>query len=74
MALYSGKVFVFDINTGTLVNTIENPNSAGTTERDFFGQGIAVSGGKLFVGAPNEDNNTSQTGSIYTFSAAVIGN
>jgi hypothetical protein len=74
VALYSGKVFVFDINTGTLVNTIENPNSAGTTERDFFGQGIAVSGGKLFVGAPNEDNNTSQTGSIYTFSAAVIGN
>jgi hypothetical protein len=72
--LYSGKVFVFDINTGTLVNTIENPNSAGTTERDFFGQGIAVSGGKLFVGAWGEDNNTSQTGSIYTFSAAVIGN
>ena len=69
--LYSGKVFVFDINTGTLVNTIENPNSAGTSDGDRFGQGIAVAGGKLFVGAPNEDNTTTSTGSIYTFSAAI---
>lgn len=78
----SGKVYVFDIVTGTLVDTIDNPNAYGTAKDDKFGDAdmlgartsrsgpapIAISGDYIAVGAREEDEAGSNgAGKAYVF-------
>lgn len=50
----SGKVYIFNATTGSLIATLNNANSAGTTANDFFGSTLASSGNYLFVSASGE--------------------
>ena len=48
----SGRVHVFDMSTGNLVSTIDNPSATPTGDR--FGWSVAISGNYAIIGAPKE--------------------
>ena len=61
-----GQVHLFDADTGNFVRTIDDPAPTGS---DAFGSAIAMSGGLLVVGAPNDDSLGTEVGSAYLFDA-----
>lgn len=65
----SGKVYIFNVTTGALVRTLDNPNPYGTSASDQFGSlGIAISGNYIVVGAQAEDDATMlNNGKAYIF-------
>jgi len=64
----SGVVYIFNIDTGSLLRTIVNPNIYGTPENDFFGYSIAISNNMIIVGAYGEDDaGTNMSGAAYIF-------
>jgi hypothetical protein len=52
----SGKAYIFNVTTGALVHTLDNPNAFGTSENDFFGRSVAISGNYVIIGASLEDD------------------
>ncbi len=65
----SGKVYIFELATGLLLKTIDNPNAYGTSANDFFSF-PAMSGNYLVVGAYAEDEaGDLTTGKAYIFQA-----
>ena len=66
----SGIVYVYNIN-GTLLTTIENPNSFGHAQDDFFGGTISLYEDTLVISAPYEDAliSSNPTGSSSSSSA-----
>ncbi len=67
----SGAAYVFDVTTGDLVQTLENPTAA---NEDYFGSSVAVWGNIVVVGAPYHDQavDTSvyvDAGAAYVFDA-----
>jgi len=68
----SGKVYVFNVTTGALLRTINNPNAFGTTDFDNFSSSIAVSGNYIIASAWAEDSPGGTTsGVVYVFSAST---
>jgi len=67
----SGVAYVFDLTTGNLTLTIENPNAAGTVESDYFGQDVALAEGYIIVGAAREDGLGSSSGVVYVFNSVT---
>jgi hypothetical protein len=68
----SGKAYIFDVTTGSLLYTLDNPNAYGTSDSDFFGDSVAISGGRAIVGAVAEDEDgNSSSGKSYIFSASA---
>jgi outer membrane protein assembly factor BamB len=66
--LESGKVYIYNVTTGALLFTLNNPNAYGTTEFDYFGSSIAISGNYAIVGAYQEDDATgSSSGKAYIY-------
>ena len=66
----SGVVYIYDLLTGSLVETIENPNKFNTANDDYFGERVSLSGNKLLVSARGEDDNVSTgrfSGKAYLF-------
>jgi hypothetical protein len=60
---YFGVAYIFDVTTGTLVRTLDNPNHfVGTTENDYFGRSVGISGDYAIVGASQEDTSNSTSG------------
>ena len=53
---YSGKVYIFDATTGSLLHTLNNPNAYGTSASDYFGWAVSISGTNVIVGAYIEDD------------------
>ena len=53
---YSGKAYIFDATTGSLLHTLHNPNADGTSANDSFGYSVAISGNRVVVGAHGEDD------------------
>lgn len=65
----SGRVYVFNISTGSLVYTFNNPNPTGTTSADYFGRfRIDMTDTHLIAGAYFEDTGGSANGAAYVFS------
>ena len=65
---YSGKVYIFDVNTGGLLTTLNNPNAYGTSHGDNFGFSGAISGNRVVVGAQQEDEaGGTDSGKAYIF-------
>jgi len=63
----AGRVYVFGAQTGSLLYTLESPN---TQDEGGFGSSVAVSGTVLVVGAPGEDVGVDGgAGNAYTFVA-----
>lgn len=64
-----GMAYLFDLNTGSLVTTFNNPNAYSTGLNDSFGFSVGISGSYVVCGAPGEDSGgTSGTGIAYVFS------
>ena len=64
----SGKAYIFDVTTGSLLWTLNNPNGYSTSAGDFFGYSAAISGNYCIVGAFNEDDSDgSGSGKAYIF-------
>lgn len=74
----SGSVMVFDVTDGSLLHTIDNPNTTGNAKWDSFGNAVAIEGDKLVVGAryegqssnfnsSNGDNIDESKGAVYFF-------
>ena len=64
----SGKVYIFDATTGSLLRTLDNPNAYSTPVNDYFGQSVAISGNLAIVGARQEDDSSGlQSGKAYIF-------
>ena len=66
--LGSGKAYIFNVTTGALVHTLDNPNAYGTSTDDNFGYSVAISGNYCIVGAHNEDDaGGTGSGKAYIF-------
>jgi hypothetical protein len=52
----SGKAYIFNVTSGALVHTLDNPNTYGTSAGDTFGRTVAIDGNLAIVGAPGEDD------------------
>ena len=64
----SGVVYIFDIATRTLQNTIENPNAFGNVDNDRFGKVMSLSNARLAVGVPAEDETgADNSGKAYLY-------
>jgi hypothetical protein len=66
---YSGRVYIFDVTTGTLIKTLVNPNANSGTTDDMFGYSLAMSGNHILVCAINEDVGATSSGQAYIFQA-----
>jgi len=68
----SGKAYIFDVTTGALLHTLNNPNAYGTSYTDQFGWSVAISGNYAVVGAPFEDDAGGiQSGKAYIFNVTT---
>ncbi|MEX2214306.1 MAG: PQQ-binding-like beta-propeller repeat protein [Phycisphaeraceae bacterium] len=60
----SGSAYLFDITTGNQLFKLTASDAAGT---DVFGTSVAISGNTAIVGARQDDDGGSQSGSAYLF-------
>ena len=68
----SGKAYIFNVTTGVLVHTLDNPNAFGTPVGDFFGRSVAISGDYAIVGAWSEDDAGGlSSGKAYIFNVTT---
>jgi hypothetical protein len=68
----SGKVYIFNVTTGTLVHTLNNPNAYSTSNLDQFGFSVAIDGNYAIVGANLEDDaGGSASGKAYIFNVTT---
>ena len=64
----SGKIYLFSVESGELVATIDDPNAYGTSTADLFGYSVAIFGNKIIVGAYGEDEEVgASSGNAYIF-------
>ena len=64
----SGKAYIFDATTGSLLHTLHNPSAYGTSAGDNFGKAVAISGNRVVVGAYGEDDaGGTQSGKVYVY-------
>ena len=64
----SGKVYIFDATTGSLLHTLNNPNAYGTSDTDNFGISVAISGNLALIGVPYEDDaGGTNSGKAYVY-------
>jgi len=54
----SGKAYIFDLTTGLLLYTLDNPNPVGTSTDDWFAYSVAISDTYAIVGAFREEHNS----------------
>ena len=62
-----GSVYVYDLANANQVTKI---TASDGTDHDKFGQVIALSGNTLFVGSDGDDDNGSNSGSVYVYDLA----
>lgn len=66
-----GRAYIFNVTTGALVHTLENPNQFGTVAFDQFGRAVAIDGNVAVVGAPFEDDGNFSSGTAYIFNVTT---
>jgi hypothetical protein len=67
----SGKAYIFDVTTGALLHTLDNPNPYGTSSQDSFGYKVCMSGNYAVVGAINEDDVGANSGIAYIYNVTT---
>ena len=68
----SGKAYIFNVTTGALLFTLNNPNAYSTSAADNFGYSVAVSGNYAIVGADYEDSPIgTNVGKAYIFNVTT---
>ena len=70
-----GRVYLFNATTGSLLQTFENPEPSHIlgSNIDRFGASLAFSTGRLVIGAPGQDQNGTDSGSLFVFNV-LTGN
>jgi len=63
--LDSGRVFIFDLNSGTPATPSVVIDDPAPESEDFFGKSVALSGTRLATGAYGDNTGASNTGSVY---------
>ena len=63
-----GRVYLFDIGTGSLMHTFDNPTP---TDYDVFGHAMAVDGDRVAIGASGADAEFDNMGRVYLFIGAT---
>lgn len=63
-AVDSGAVYLFNATGGAPISTLVNPAPGASV---FFGQGVALSGNTIIVGAPGDDTGADNSGQAYLF-------
>ena len=63
----SGKAYIFNVTSGLLVHTLDNPNPFGTSTDDYFGRSVAISGDHAIVSAVREDDGGGAAGKAYIY-------
>jgi hypothetical protein len=68
----SGKAYIFSTSTGALLHTLNNPNPFSTTVNDFFGASVGISENYAIVGAPYEEESSTNvnSGNVYIYSTS----
>ena len=70
--LGSGKAYIFNVTTGSLVYTLDNPNAYDTSANDWFGHSVAISDNYAIVGTYREgDAGGSSSGKAYIFNVTT---
>ena len=65
---YQGSAYIFDLNGTQLAKiTASDGAGGGFSTGDYFGYLVAVGNGRIVVGAPFDDDNGSNSGSVYIF-------
>lgn len=59
----SGSAYIYDLN-GNYINKIVAPDG---TDGDTFGRTVAAGSGRIVIGADNDDDNGTNSGSAYIF-------
>ena len=67
----SGKAYIYNVTTGALVHTLDNPNAYSTSVNDYFGGSVAISGNYAIVGAYGEDDGGNSSGKAYIFNVTT---
>lgn len=62
--LRSGSAYLFDLNTGNLLQKFTAPDG---NSDDEFGFSVAIDGGKALIGARGDEDNGELSGSAYLF-------
>jgi len=69
----SGAAYIYNINSGSYMTTISNPNTYGNSTNDYFGSPVSIlDNGNSAIGAMNEDSAPSgslviNTGALYIY-------
>lgn len=69
---WSGTCFLYSPASGTLLQTITNPNAAGTVENDAFGWPIAMTNTHIAIAANQEDLGGNLAGVVYVYTLSGI--
>jgi len=70
--LSSGKAYIFNVSTGALLQTLDNPNAYNTATGDKFGRSVAIDGNNCIVGAYFEDDvGGTGSGKAYIFNVST---
>jgi hypothetical protein len=68
----SGKAYIYNVATGALLHTLNNPNAYGTTTTDRFGWSVSISDTYAVVGAYLEDDAGGiESGKAYIFDVST---
>ena len=68
---FSGKAYIYNVSTGALVHTINNPNAYGSSGSDLFGMTLAISGDRAIIGAFGEDEVGTYSGKAYIYNVST---
>ena len=72
-SLSSGKAYIYDNTTGTLLYTLDNPNINNSGSSDYFGRSVAISGNYAIVGASYErDAGGQNAGRAYIYNLTTL--
>ena len=70
--LDSGKAYIYNVTTGALLHTLDNPNPYSTSQSDYFGKSVGISGNYAIVGANEEDDaGGTASGKAYIFNVTT---
>lgn len=64
----AGSVYLYDVTTGALLFTINNPSPVAS---DKFGTQVSISGNLVAIGAPEKDTGASNAGVVYIYDATT---
>ena len=68
--IYIGVAYIFNVSTGSVLYTLENPDPDNDAYSDVFGSGVAIHGSYAAVGARGE-GNFSGGGAVYIYNTST---